>query len=125
MTIPQVKSVNADDEVVNGWWSADIDVSRTPSPGIPAKRLRSSLEQITEDFHEQQWRETTDNENTNLFRAQMSPQTLGYGSVESYKELWFSPSGSVENADGKKSMQTGCIPCLYVHNIYVEDWSKC
>lgn len=132
MTIPQEEEV-ADGGDMNGSWSAEIDLSRTPSPGIPAKRMRMSLQDIAQEFHETAM--MRDSDFNNLLRIERSPQELGYGSAAtSFKELWFSPSNSsqdtvrnvparelnlqeptvIELKARKRKMQTGCIPCLYV-----------
>lgn len=124
----------ANGEDLPGSWSADIDISRTPSPGIPAKRVKLSLEDVTQDL-----RETTTmggSELNNLLRLERSPQQLGYDPPAStFKELWESSNDSysqdtvrgpqareldlqeltkMELKLRKKKMQTGCIPCLYV-----------
>ena len=117
-------------EDTNGWWDAELDL-RTPSPRVPAKRMRMTLEDIRDEM-----RETTiqkDSDHGNLLRLDQTPEALGYGSGESFQELWFTPDDSLQSipeypdflADGdtmiaersltvpkRKRMQTGCIPCL-------------
>ena len=134
MTMPlERQEIMAEDEVVNGWWSGDVDISRTPSPGIPAKRMKMTLEDISQDF-----RATTmqkDSEFSNLLRASRTPDTLGYGVAQSYKDLWPSPryssnamphdvksrrSAELELTDRKRKMKTGCIPCLYVVEVQLD-----
>ena len=116
----------------NGWWDAEIDV-RTPSPRAPAKRMRMTLEDIRDEM-----RETTIQEDSvqgNLLRLDQTPEALGYGSGDSFQELWYTPDDSLQSiseypgfiedssamfaersltAPKRKKMQTGCIPCLYV-----------
>lgn len=116
-----------EEELVDGWWSADVELSRTPSPGIPTKRLKMTLEDISQDF-----RETTmqkDSDFGNLLRIERGPESLGYGNTPSFRELWFSSANSSSNLSmdsgsenyfqaqekpQRKKMRTGCIPCLYV-----------
>lgn len=133
MTILQeLDGANGEDS--NGLWNADVDISRTPSPGIPAKRVKLSLEDVAQDL-----RETSTmggSELNNLLRLERSPQQLGYDPPAStFKELWESSNDSyspdtvrgpqarelnlqalteIELKLRKKKMQTGCIPCLYV-----------
>ena len=124
----------AEGEDQNGLWSANIDVSRIPSPGIPAKRVKLSLEDVAQDFRETSM--VRDSELLNLPRIARSPQELGYDPpATTFKELWFSSNNSnsqdtVGNTQAgelnlqeltkmelklrKNKMQTGCIPCLYV-----------
>ena len=95
-----------------GYWSGEVDVSRTPSPGIPAKRLKMTLDEITDIFQEDTaWK---DNEFNNLLRVQRTPQSLGYDEVDSFKALFSSDGSAFQPQDRKRKMQTGCIPCLYV-----------
>lgn len=97
-------------EEVNGYWSGDVDISRTPSPSIPAKRIRMTLNEIADDFRQPQpWE---DNEYNNLLRTQRTPEALGYENVDSFRSMWVSTDESEEPQDEKKKMQTGCIPCL-------------
>lgn len=132
MTIRQVNGEGGEEGDMNGWWSADIDISRTPSPGVPAKRIKMSLQDIAQDFHDATMEREDDL--TNLLRVERTPQELGYGpDATSWKELWFSSNNSTQDntvrnvpngefglqeltADDaklrKRKMQTGCIPCL-------------
>jgi hypothetical protein len=98
---------------MNGFWSGDVDISRTPSPGVPAKRMRMTLDEIRDDYlNEMLFRE---DDFSNLMRAQCTPESLGYDNTTSWRTLWFSPSASSQRSQNrKKKMQTGCIPCLYV-----------
>lgn len=123
----------------NGWWSADIDVSRTPSPGIPTKRMKMTLEDISQDFRGNVDL-SKDNEWNNILRAQRTPDVMGYGNVETYKDLWALPNDSadltVDQWEGfmpapvrerqlKSKMKTGCIPCLYVIRIDMDVLGQC
>lgn len=98
---------------VNGYWSGDVDISRTPSPGVPAKRLRMTFGEIREDYlHDLTYKE---DDFSNLMRVQHTPESLGYdSSTSSWRTLWFSPPSSSQHSQNgkKKMMQTGCIPCL-------------
>ena len=132
MTFPSEEEV-VDVEGINGW-NAEIDVTRTPSPGIPAKRMRMTLEDIAQDFHEIS--AGKDSEFNNLLRVEKGPEELGYGTTaQSFSEIWFTGNDSsqstvrkaltdeltlgeltaMEFKSRKKKMQTGCIPCLYVY----------
>ncbi len=132
MTFPSEEEV-VDVEGIDGWWNAEIDVTRTPSPGIPAKRMKMTLEDIAQDFHE--IGAGKDSEYNNLLRVEKGPEELGYGtSAQSFSEMWFTGNDSsqptvrkvpvhepmlreltaMEFKSRKKKMQTGCIPCLYV-----------
>ena len=108
---------------VNGWWDADIEITRTPSPGMPAKRMKMTLEDIQKDFQETTMQK--DSEYNNLLRLERGAGSLGY-EAQSFKELWFTPNDSPPSiyditavpserdltARKRKKMQTGCIPCL-------------
>ena len=98
---------------MSGYWSGDVDISRTPSPGIPAaKRMKMSLDEIAQQFREEH--PLNDDEYHNLLRVQRTPESLGYDNVDSFRELWVSSNDSTGGRDGRKKMRTGCIPCLYV-----------
>ncbi|KAK5168949.1 uncharacterized protein LTR77_006258 [Saxophila tyrrhenica] len=93
------------------FWDGEVDISRTPSPGIPTKRMRTGLSDLSQDMQEEA---TWQDEYNNLMRVQQTPESLGYESVGSFKTL-FSSSDSPHTqviTNGKKKMQTGCIPCL-------------
>ena len=111
MTVPQEQESVVVGEV-DGYWSGTLDNSRTPSPGIPAKRMKMTLDEITDIWRQEQLLE--DNEYDNLLRLQKTPESLGYDNVGSFRALWFSSDDSPQEQNGKKKMQTGCIPCLYV-----------
>ena len=127
MTVPQDAESTASEEVVDGWWSADVDVSRTPSPGIPAKRMRMTLDDIAQEYFDET---VLNDDELNLSRVRRTPESLGYGSGPNFRALWtgVSSRGSSSQTmdsqtvsqsaslppDGPKKMQTGCIPCLYV-----------
>ena len=104
--------MNLDDmAAMNGFWSGNVDISRTPSPGVPTKRMRMTFDEIRDDFlDDMQWRENE----YNLMRVQHdTPETLGYDTTNSWRTLWFSPTASSQPSQSvKKKMQTGCIPCL-------------
>lgn len=115
-----------------GWWNAEVDISRTPSPGLPAKRVRMALEDFEPGFADTSV--AKDEDLNNLLRAERTPEALGYGtSAQSFMELWVSSNNSSLNSvrrpptaqltlqeitgdhlkvREKKRMQTGCIPCL-------------
>ena len=112
MTIPQEQEMEEEIDM-NGFWSADVDISRTPSPGVPSKRLRMSLSEIRDDYVNDLL--FKDDDFSNLMRVQQTPEALGYDSTTSWRTLWFSPPASSQQLqNGKRKMQTGCIPCLYV-----------
>lgn len=115
-------------------WTAEIDISRTPSPGVPPKRMRMTLEDIAQDMREIP-DTASDSRFHNLLRIDQGPESLGYStSAQSFKELWFTQDDSsrftvrnvpaselnlaeltaidVKMRTHKKEMQTGCIPCL-------------
>lgn len=125
-------STNMVEDLAAGYWHANVDISRSPTPGISPKRMRTTYEDIVQDFLETNAEK--DNELQNLARAEQSPASLGYdASARSFKELWFtnyssgSPS-SVRNTPAnqmnleeltamelqtrRQKMLTGCIPCL-------------
>jgi hypothetical protein len=112
MTVPQEHEMEVAGEL-NGFWSANVDISRTPSPGVPTKRMRMTLGEIRDDFiNDIPFKEDDFN---NLLRVQQTPEALGYDNTTSWRTLWFSPPGSSQQPpNGKRKMQTGCIPCLYV-----------
>ena len=102
MTIPQAQEMEGMGEMgeMNGFWSGDVDISRTPSPGVPAKRMRMSLEEIRDDYlNEKSMREDAFG---NLMRVQHTPESLGYDNTTSWRTLWFSPSASTQSQTGKK-----------------------
>lgn len=110
MTVPQEQEV---EEVINmnGFWSGNVDISRTPSPGIPSKRMRMTFDEIRDDYmNDLLFKEDDIN---NLMRLQQTPEALGYDNTNSWRTLWVSPPASLQQLqNGKKKMQTGCIPCL-------------
>ena len=114
MTIPQEQEMEGMGDM-NGLWSGDVDISRTPTPGVPAKRMRMTFDEIRDDYlNEMAFKE---DDFSNLMRVQQTPESLGYDNTTSWKALWFSPSArSQQSQNGRKKMQTGCIPCLYVVN---------
>ncbi len=85
-------------------------MSRTPSPGLPSKRLRTSFEEIAQDFRQEA--ASMDYGYDNLSRLQQTPESLGYESVASFHSLFSYKDGSQPIMNGKPKMQTGCIPCL-------------
>ena len=112
MTVPQEQEMEETVDM-DGFWSGDVDISRTPSPGIPSKRMRMTLSEIRDDFMVDLL--LKDDDLNNLMRLQQTPEDLGYDSTTSWRTLWFSPTASSQQLqNGKKKMQTGCIPCLYV-----------
>lgn len=114
MTIPQAQEQDVEEvDIMNGFWSGDVDISRTPSPGLPTKRMRMTFDEIRDDYmNDLSFR---NDEFNNLTRVQQTPEALGYESTTSWRTLWFSPPArSQASQNGKKKMQTGCIPCLYV-----------
>lgn len=113
MTVPPEQEMEGAGQL-NGYWSADVDIARTPSPGVPAKRMRMTFGEIRDDFiNDMPFKEDDFN---NLLRVQQTPEALGYDNTPSWRTLWFSPPGSSQQTppNGKRVMQTGCIPCLYV-----------
>ena len=111
MTVPQEQEVLNMGEL---YWSAELEASRTPSPGISAKRLKMTFDDIANNFRQEvpAW---MDDEFNNLLRVQRTPQSLGYDEVDSFKALFSSNDSPFQSQNGmKKKMQTGCIPCLYV-----------
>lgn len=109
MTIPQIQEMEGVDEA-DGFWNDSIDITRSPSPGMPAKRMRMSLGEIREDFLQ----DLLFKDDENLLRVQRTPESLGYDNMNSWRTL-FSPDGSSQPIQhGKRKMQTGCIPCLCV-----------
>ena len=123
MTIPQEKEAVAPADM-NGWWRGEVDLSRTPSPGIPAKRMRMALDEIGQDYNEATlWEDGK----LNILRVQRrTPESLGYGSQDNFRELWFESNDSSEQPQqqeqGRKKMQTGCISCLYVRSRLSTPW---
>ena len=113
MTIPQEHEMEGMGEM-NGLWSADVDISRTPTPGVPAKRMRMTFDEIRDDYLSEMF--VKEDDFNNLTRVvQQTPESLGYDTTNSWRSLWVSPSASSQQSqNGKKKMQTGCIPCLYV-----------
>ena len=129
MTIPQDQEQMLQEEV-NGWWNAEVDITRTPSPGIPSKRMKMFLDDIAQEFPETAlWKE--DNY-ANLLKVGQGPESLDYSSTDSFEDLWatlennsdtmvaYGDAIGFENIDltaqkvspRKRKMQTGCIPCL-------------
>jgi len=92
-----------------GLWEAEVDTSRSPSPGIPAKRMRTTLDDYRSDFLQQaSWKD-----NDYLMRMQRTPESLGYEPAGSFKTLFsLRDSAYTPTSANKKKMQTGCIPCL-------------
>lgn len=104
------KFPNPQEANMNGFWDGEVDVSRTPSPGLPTKRMRMTLNEIASDFRQEAaWK---DSEHGNLLRLQKTPDSLGYDNVGSFKTLFSADGLDTQPAQRKKKMQTGCIPCL-------------
>ena len=132
MTIPQEQDAVSGGET-SETWSAEIDISRTPSPGIPTKRMRMAWEDIGQDYDETNM--IRDDFFDSLLRAERGAQQLGYVyDATTFMGRSFSPGSSskqmvrnvpardrtlqeltaIEWKHRKRKMQTGCIPCLYV-----------
>ena len=95
---------------LNGFWSGNVDISRTPSPGVPTKRMRMTLGEIRDDFvNDMPFKE---DDFDNLLRVQQTPEALGYDDTTSWRTLFSPPGSSQQPPNGKRKMQTGCIPCL-------------
>ncbi|KAK3691228.1 hypothetical protein LTR37_018760 [Vermiconidia calcicola] len=119
MTVPQKQDVQGADEYY-GMWSGDVELSRTPSPGTPTKRMRMTLDDIADGFREEApW---VNNEYDNLLRANRTPESLEYDEhADFYRTLWVSSNDSRHTSRvGKSVMQTGCIPCLLAMS---DDWN--
>ena len=107
MTLPSEQEfVMGNNGDVYGFWDAEVDISRTPSPSIPAKRMRTQADDIANDNQQ----ETYWNHNgyNNLIRVQPTLESLGYEHVRSLKDTPYAR----RSLSGRKKMQTGCIPCL-------------
>lgn len=110
MTILQDSNIVGVEEIY-GLWNGTADLSRTPSPGLPAKKMRMNFHDITQQFRN----EHLLNDNDNLLRVHQTPESLGYDAADSFRAMWVPPSESVQfTHQKKKHMRTGCIPCLYV-----------
>lgn len=114
MTMPLGQELGSMAKEEIGWWSGQVDVSRTPSPRIPAKRMRMTVDELGFDFNQESF---YGDDELNLSRAQRTPESLGYGNHENFEQLWVLPNDSpptFQQPAGRRKMQTGCIPCLYV-----------
>jgi hypothetical protein len=80
MTIPQLQEMEGMG-AMNGFWSGDVDISRTPTPGVPAKRMRMTFDEIRDDYlNDMSLRE---DDFSNLMRAQHTSESLGYDTTTS------------------------------------------
>jgi hypothetical protein len=82
MTIPQLQEMEGMG-AMNGIWSGDVDISRTPTPGVPAKRMRMTFDDIRDDYlNDMSLRE---DDFSNLMRAQHTTGSLGYDTTTSWR----------------------------------------
>lgn len=112
MPIPSQQNGNAfeDAGLYGGFWDAEVDIARTPSPGIATKRMRMTFDDIANDFRQEP--SLGDDDFHNLWRVQKTPESLGYETIGSFKNLFSSGDSSYSKPNGRRKMQTGCIPCL-------------
>ena len=115
-----------------GYWDAKVDVSRTPSPRLPSKRMKMTLQDATHGYqmtngashgvqHGVSGVEQMPTENGYVEDATASMEPLSaYQSsvvvVGDNSEAFESESQEVALQEHRKvrrrKMRTGCIPCL-------------
>lgn len=127
-----VAQPNGDGAHPGRYWKGQVDVSRTPSPRLPAKRMKMTLQDITHDSTAING--TRYDEPSDIANAPQAPYQNGYAedsaitmkplaALESSASIAADhPSAFERQSHGvavqdhrkvrRRKMRTGCVPCL-------------